>query len=343
MTDSSRPQLPLPRGPLSAAVVDALRWNELEPIRDRALDPDAVDVLADDDAQLALACCYELSYQSFAGVDDRWEWEPELLALRGRLERAFVLRLGDEIGPPRTLPTSAVIPLLRELATSSSGPSLSRFMERRGRVEHIREFCVHRSAYQLKEADPHTWMIPRLSGRAKATVVTIQHDEYGEGKTGEMHSELFATTMEALDLDSTYGAYLHLLPAATLATGNLISMFGLHRAWRAACVGHLALFEMNSVQPMLRYSAALRRWGFGANARRFYDVHVAADAWHEQVAQAELVSGLLEAEPTVGGTVIFGAQALMEVERRMAQTLLDAWKSAETSLLAPLPCRSVAS
>jgi hypothetical protein len=88
MTLSSLPQLPLPRGPLSAAVVDALRWNELEPIRDRALDPEAVDMFVDDDAQLALACCYELSYQSFAEVDDRWEWEPELLAVRGLAEGA---------------------------------------------------------------------------------------------------------------------------------------------------------------------------------------------------------------------------------------------------------------
>ena len=27
-----------------------------------------------------------------------------------------------------------------------------------------REIAVHRSGYQLKEADPHTWAIPRLNG-----------------------------------------------------------------------------------------------------------------------------------------------------------------------------------
>ena len=59
-----------------------------------------VDLLADDDAQLALWCCYQLSYSSFAGVDDEWEWEPSLLAFRSNLERAFLARLADEIGPP---------------------------------------------------------------------------------------------------------------------------------------------------------------------------------------------------------------------------------------------------
>jgi hypothetical protein len=207
----------------------------------------------------------------------------------------------------------------------------------------MREFCVHRSEYQRKEADPHTWMIPRLRGRAKAAAVTIQYDEYGEGVADAMHAELFATTMATLDLDPTYGAYRDLLPAATLATGNLVTMLGLHRRWRAACVGHLAVFEMTSVTPMTRYSSALRRFGVGADGRRFYDVHVEADAWHEQVAQHELVAGLLDAEPDVGGDVLFGARALMEVERRLTKSMLDAWLHNATSLRRPLPRQLAAS
>jgi hypothetical protein len=294
-----------------------------------------LDLLEDSDAQLALACCYELHYRSFAGVDDGWEWAPDLLALRASLERQFVLRLQDELGAPGYAVPAEVVPTLSALAGEASGPSLSRYMEERGTLENMREFCVHRSAYQLKEADPHTWMIPRLTGRSKAAAVTIQYDEYGAGEAAGMHSELFATTMRALDLDPTYGAYLDLLPASTLATGNLVTMFGLNRRWRAACVGHLALFEMTSVGPMGRYASALRRFGLEEPAHRFYDVHVAADAWHEQIAQRDLVAGFLESEPAEGGMVLFGARALMEVEGRMASALLDAWTHGRSSLLAP--------
>jgi hypothetical protein len=343
-TRRTRPQLPHPRGPLSQVVVDALHRNDPRSLRSAtAAAADDVDALTDDDTQLALACCYELHYESFEGVEDSWEWNPDLLAVCAGLEQVFTRRLEDAVGPVPAAAASAVVPALRELAHGSSGPSLSTFMERRGRLEHIREFCVHRSAYQLKEADPHTWMIPRLRGRAKAAAVTIQYDEYGQGAKDGMHAELFATTMRALDLDPTYGFYLDRLPATTLATGNLVSMFGLHRGWRAACVGHLALFEMTSVGPMGRYSAALERFGVNAAARRFYDVHVEADAWHEQVAQDELVRGVLAIEPTAGGNVIFGARALMEVEGRMTEALLDAWSDGTTSLLAPLPARRVAS
>lgn len=44
---------------------------------------------------------------------------------------------------------------------------------------------MHRSAYQLKEADPHSFALPRVpAGRAKAAFVEIQADEYGGGVPG---------------------------------------------------------------------------------------------------------------------------------------------------------------
>ena len=132
-------------------------------------------------------------------------------------------------------------------------------MEQRGSLAEMREFAVHRSAYQLKEADPHTWAIPRLEGSTKAALIRIQADEYGYGTTRRMHQQLFVETMRALGLDPTYGAYLDALPGTTLATVNLITLFGLHRRWRGALVGNLAVYEMTSVVPMGRYSSALGR------------------------------------------------------------------------------------
>src|ERR1700722_1389481 len=163
------PRLPAARGPVSEALINALRRSP-GPIASPAAE--AIDVLADEDTQLALTTCYELHYRSFAGVDEEWEWDPELLRLRGRLERSFVRRLQDEIAVPPQIAPEDVAAALLEIAKGDNGPSLSRFMELDGTYEQLREFCVHRSAYQLKEADPHTWMIPRLSGRAKAAAVT---------------------------------------------------------------------------------------------------------------------------------------------------------------------------
>src|SRR5205085_4633526 len=132
-------------------------------------------------------------------------------------------------------------------------------------------FLVNGSGYQLKEADPRSWALPRRHGGAKAALVEIQADEYGGGRAERIHAHLFAASMEALGLDPAYGAYLDHIPGPTLATVNLMSLFGLHRRHRGAIVGHLALFEMTSSLPNGRYAAGLRRLGYDSPATDFFD------------------------------------------------------------------------
>jgi hypothetical protein len=330
VSDVPAPQLPPPRGPLSAFLFEKLRgephirlWRREPPVAGAT----------DDDLHLALYCCYELHYRGFAGVTDRWEWDSGLLAFRDRLEQAFLAGLIDEVGPP-----AGVVEIeteLQAIVDGGGGPSLSGYMAERGTTAEFREFAIHRSAYQLKEADPHTWVIPRLAGPAKAALLEIQTDEYASGRLEAMHSTLFAGTMRCLGLDPTYGAYLATLPGVTLATVNLISFFGLHRRWRGALIGHLAVFEMASVGPNGRYSRALRRQGFGPDATAFYDVHVRADAVHEVIARHRLAAGFAATEPHRAGDVLFGARAIMAVEGRFTRHLLDAWAAGETSLYRP--------
>lgn len=323
------PRMPEPRGPLSESLLRALAGPP-GPVG-LPLEPGAgVDPMTDDDLQLALYCCYELHYRGFGGVDPDWEWWPPLLTVRRSLERAFESRIREEVGPVPNPEDVRVA--IADVIAAGSGPSLSGHMETAGTLDQMREFCIHRSAYQLKEADPHTWALPRIAGEAKAAMVEIQADEYGGGVEAEMHATLFADTMEELGLDSTYGAYLDQIPGVTLATVNLVTMLGLHRRLRGALVGHLALFEMTSVTPMGRYSRALERLGLGERARRFYDVHVVADAVHEVIASERLAAGLVRAEPELAADVVFGAKAVMAVEERFARHLLHAWAAAHSSL-----------
>ena len=76
------------------------------------------------------------------------------------------------------------------------------------------------------------------------------------------------TRCAPLGLDDSYGACVGRLPGVTLAGVNLMSFFGLHRRWRGAIVGHLALFEMTSTEPNRRYGNVLEKTGFrsGRNA-----------------------------------------------------------------------------
>jgi hypothetical protein len=325
-SEACAPFLPSARGPYSAWVRRTLLGG-VAPMPDVRTGPR--DALGDDDLHLALYLCYELHYAGFDGVDVDREWDAEILAFRARLEGAFEAAIRDNLPPPpvATSATAAV----RALAERERGPSLSRHLAEAGTLQQFREFAVHRSPYQLKEADPHSWAIPRFRGPTQVALCHIQAGEYGDGDPGRAHSALFAETMDALGLDSSYGAYVDAVPGVTLATVNLISMLGLHRRLRGALLGHLAMFEMTSVEPMGRYSRALVRLGVDAKARRFFDAHVVADEEHERVAAA-MLDAATEAEPGLHEAIVFGAAAVLLVERRFSEHLLRAWRHHRSSL-----------
>ena len=329
------PALPVPRGELSHAILEAL---VRDPHRLRTPDvPIPADPLADEDLQLALYLCYELHYRGLPGVSDALGVGAALLALRRRLEARFEAGLIEALGVPAgDIAPEEMDVALRAIEAADEAPSLSKYLEREGTSAQVLEFVVHRSAYQLKEADPHSWALPRLSGAPKAAMVEIQADEYGGGRAERIHAALFAKTMDGLGLDSSYGAYLDQIPGFTLATVNLMSLFGLHRRRRGALVGHLALFEMSSSVPNRRYAAALRRHGADDDTVDFFDEHVTADAVHEAIAAVDLAGGLARQDPALTADILWGARALVELEGRFARALIEAWEAGRSSLLAPL-------
>jgi heme oxygenase-like protein len=321
-------------GMLTAPPIGAFGPSEVEvclqPLVDAVEEP-----LGNDDLQLALYLCYELHYRSFPGVSTAWEWNPSLLAARALLESAFFGTL-DVMVPREAVAPAEVGDTLFRLEAEDKGVSLSRQLEIKPDLGRFREFVAHRSLYQLKEADPHSWAIPRVGGAAKTALLEVQGDEYGGGRPERMHSALFAKTMRALGLEDRENAYLDRAPGVTLATVNLMSGFGLHRSRRGAIVGHLAMFEMTSAQPNRRYGNALRRLGFDPEVTDFYDEHVEADAVHENIAAYDLAGGLALQEPDLAADIVFGARALLHLEDRFARHLLKAWGQGESSLRRPL-------
>jgi hypothetical protein len=333
-------QFPVSRGPASAAVLRALRDpSDTEGLQEAiasAVDASA-DLLVDEDLQLALFCLNELHYGGFADARDDLEWAPELNAARIRIEGPFEAALRAAVpGSPRPEPTMAgVADALFTLTGADSGPSLSRHLARKATLEQAREFLIQRSIYTLKEADPHSWGIPRLSGRAKAALVEIQADEYGGGRAGRIHSAIYAGTMRSLGLDDAYGAYIDVVPAVTLTAVNMITLFGLNRRLRGALIGHLAAFEMTSAIPSRQYGNGFRRLGFDEATTHYFDEHVEADAVHEQIAARDLAGGLIEAEPQLLDDLLFGAGACLVIDGLPGLHMLERWEAGESSLRTP--------
>ena len=320
-------KLPSPRGPISDFIIGHLATSPHPIPEGPALEDDP---LVGDDFHLALYVCYENHYQGFDDVDAAWEWDPSLVSFRSRLEKEFERALRERV--PHRTDIEDVSARLLEISKGDEGPSLARFIETEATVANVEEFLMHRSVYHLKEADPHSWAIPRLTGRPKAALVEIQMDEYGSGIEERMHSTLFRDSLEALSLDATYGAYVDLAPGVTLASLNLMTFFGLHRNRRGACMGHLALFEMTSSEPNRRYGRGLRRLGYGTQATRFFDEHVEADSIHEMIAAHDLAGTLADESPEVAADILFGADALSLLDREFASQVIGAWADGKSSM-----------
>jgi hypothetical protein len=329
---TSREKLPTPRGPLSASMLDFIAGTRAG-LPTSEGPAGSADQLGDEDLHAALYLCYELHYRGLPGVPDSLEWDLQLLSFRAGLERRFEGALREAVHP-EPVDAGEVPEALRRMAREGAPRSLSRYIERDATIEQVEEFMILRSAYHLKEADPHSFAIPRLTGRAKAALVEIQADEYGGGREPRMHATLFAESMQTLGLDASYGAYIGVVPGVALAVVNLMSMFGLHRRLRGALVGQLALFELTSTLPNRRYGNGLRRLGLDRpEATRFFDEHVEADAVHEAIAANDLAGSLVDDEPAIAADVVFGARAQQLLDQRCAEYLIERWSRGRSGLL----------
>lgn len=311
--------MPKPRGSLSEWTVGVLAETACGETRDPAPAPDSWD-----DEAIALWTLHELSYRGFEDASDRAEWDPKVLGVRHdletRLEDRLRARWTGAVVEPANVPAA-----LEALVAADDGRSLATFVRRHADHDQVLEVLRQRSVYQLKEADPTAWVVPRLPVRAKAALVELQFDEYGNGNPNRLHAHLFARGLEAVGLRSEYGAYVDDALPETLELNNALSMFGLHRRLRGAAMGHLAAFEMSSSLPSRKIVQGLQRLGLDGPMAHYYDEHVEADAIHEIVAAHDICGTLAEDEPDQADEILFGAFTCLDLEGRFAVAMFDAW------------------
>lgn len=312
-------RVPTSRGALSAAV--ARRLGDLPGTASGGPLPARAD--GRDDAALALWVLQELHFRGFDGVDERWEWDPDLLHARRGLEDDLEARLRDACPTPSA--TEDVVGAVQEVLASHDGPSLARHVQQHATRTEVDLLLRQRSVYHLKEADPTSWVVPRLTSRAKAALVEILYDEYGDGDPTRLHHRLFERGLDASGIDATYGAHVDEATTAVLEQNAAMSMFGLQRRLRGAALGHFAAFEATSSLPSRQLAQGLTRLGYPPAMVAYYEEHAEADAVHEHLALRDVCGALVDEEPELAGDVLLGAWTCLELEARVADDLFATW------------------
>jgi hypothetical protein len=319
--------LPQPRGSLSESVLDQLRRFPDRPV-DLPTDPDAVVPDDHDDAAATLWVRHELHHRGFDDVDAAMEWHPALAAVRHRLDGDLEQTLrrrfpgAPEVADPAD-PASFAEAFFGWVA-GHDGRSLAGHVHRHADEEQVLELLRWRSVYHLKEADPTTWVLPRLPAAAQAALAEVLYDEYGAGAPERVHRALFARAMAACGLSPEHGAYVDDAPAEVLEQNVAMTLFGLHRRLRGAAVGHFAAFEATSSLPSRRLAIGFERLGMPQELVDYYTEHVEADAVHEQLAVRSLAGALVAEEPDLLDDVFLGAFSCLDLEDRVAGRFLAA-------------------
>jgi len=323
-------KLPQPCGPVSRRVTDVLRADPPAP-RGAVLGDEPM--LADRDTQLGLWILYELSYRGFDDVDPAREWDPRVVAMRVDIERRFERELREA-----TRERLAEVPDLDDIgdqvlavARGEGGPRLSAYLRRQATADQMRDYLRERSVQQLKESDPQSFLLPRLTGAAKVALAELQYDEYGAGRPERLHQTLYARALAAAGLDATYGAYVEEVSGISLASANLMSLFALNRRLLGAALGHFATFEASSSLPSRRVASGIDRLELGEEVATYFLEHVEADAVHEQIAARDVCGSYVAEDPARRADVLFGAVSLLHVDALFAAELLGRWESAAGS------------
>jgi pyrroloquinoline quinone (PQQ) biosynthesis protein C len=324
-------RLPEPTGALSGQVIDALRRPAASGSFPAGPSSYEGDCLADADFQLALWVLYELHYQGFEDCDEAWEWHPGAVAHRADLESVFLAALRS-VPVPTTSPDTPTHERIEQVVEAVPGADMARYMQREATLEQYREYLKIKSVYHHKESDPQSFVLARLRGVPKVRLAELQYDEYGAGRPDRHHQTLFARTLVEAGLDDTYGVYLHHAPAPTLAVNNAMSLFGLHRRFRGAAMGHLAAFESTSSIPCRRVAQGIRRIGLSEAAADYFDEHIEADAVHEQLALRDICGTMAEEEPALVDDILFGAFVCCHLEALEGERLVGAWREGRSAL-----------
>jgi hypothetical protein len=304
------------------------------------------DLLYDEDLQLALFCLYELHCSGLDGVDERWEWDPGLLALRHELEAGLEARLrrgaAELFGTGDTMPRSPqeVADRLFAMAHHGTGPSAWDFIGREADHGQLQESLVHQSVYRLKETAPYAWALPRLTGRPRAALAELQAGDHGGGHAGRSQAELFAADLARLGLKEHLAAYVDWVPAISLAAVNLRSLFGIHRRLRGATAGSLAVEALGSSVPAAAFARGLERWGVDSGDAGDVAERIQAGAVRGELAGCEVAGGLVAQDRSLADDVFFGAASALLVDQLVGRWQLEAWQAGRSSLLRELPAAS---
>jgi hypothetical protein len=232
----------------------------------------------------------------FPDVD--WPGEAERDERMRRQEGEFLAALRAEVASEASAaPTDpdgflAWFEGLKEHGPGQDDPLFPWLAEQADR-EQMRWFLGQEAAGEAGFEDLLALTQVRMPSRAKLEFARNYWDEMGRGNAKVMHGPMLDALVEALRLEASIDSTVW----ESLALANAMTAMAISRRYAWHSIGALGVIELTAPVRSAYTGAGLRRLGFSARERRYFDLHAVLDVRHSEAWNREALAPLVEEDP----------------------------------------------
>jgi hypothetical protein len=239
---------------------------------------------------------------------DEWQNIVDRDARMLRLEGGFIEALRAEVAEAAAAaPTGADAFIEWFEALQHEGPGqgdpLFPWLAEKASVGEISWFMEQEAAGEAGFDDLVAYTQVKLPARAKLELARNYWDEMGRGNPKGMHGPMLDVLIETLKLKPSIDTTVW----QSLALANAMTAMATNRRYAWQSVGALGAIELTAPGRSAATAQALRRLGFSAEDRRYFDLHAVLDVKHSEAWNKEALRPLVEEDPRRATAIAEGA------------------------------------
>jgi hypothetical protein len=262
-----------------------------------------------------------------------WEEGLERDARMLKLEGAFIEVLRAEIADDAAAAPTDVDGFIAWFeALQEGGPGqgdpLFPWIAEDASMEQISWFLEQEAAGEAGFDDLVAYTQVKIPPRAKLELARNYWDEMGRGNPKGMHGPMLDVLIETLGLEPRIDTSVW----QSLALANAMTAMATSRRYAWHSIGALGAIELTAPGRSAATARALRRLGFSADDRRYFDLHAVLDVKHSEAWNKEALRPLVEEDPRRATAIAEGALIRLKCgERCFERYRQEFWAAAPAS------------
>lgn len=236
--------------------------------------------------------------------EGRLDSDAAMLRIEGRFIEALRAEIADKAAEAPTDPDGFVrwFEALEEEGPGQSDP-LFPWLADAAPVEALKWFLEQEAAGEAGFDDLVAMTQVKFPVRAKLELARNYWDEMGRGNPKGMHGPMLGYLIDALGLDPRIETTL----PESLALANAMTAMATSRRYAWHSVGALGVIELTAPGRSACTARGLRRLGFAARERRYFDLHAVLDVKHSEAWNREALRPLVAEDPRRAAAIAEGA------------------------------------